>query len=148
MGCRELDMTCDWTTIIINRASGSIHNTWARCGLSEHSISLITAIGLELCTWPTCLANENIPSFNQRSVQGMLKEILLETSQSHLKVCVPHSLEEQVWKYEIIWWPSLQRYGAFLPVYDTNIDRMWAKKWREREYSSHDLNTWIQITSY
>ena len=87
-------------------------------------------------------------------VQWMLKEILLETSQSHLKVCVPHSIEEQVWKYEIIWWPSLQRYGTSLPyhrchiLYDTNIDRMWAKKWREREYSSHDLNPWIQIPSY
>ena len=60
----------------------------------------------------------------------------------------PNSLEEQVWTYEIIWWPSLQRYGTFLPMYDTNIDRKWAKKWRGREYSYHDLNPWIQIPSY
>ena len=78
----------------------------------------------------------------------MLKEILLETSQSHLKVCVPQFSRRTSLK---IWnnrWPSLQRYGTFLPMYDTNIDRMWAKKWRGGEYYSHDLNPWIQIPSY
>ena len=58
----------NWTTIRINKASGSIHNTWPMCGLSEHSISLITEVGLELCAWPRYLANENIPSFNQRLI--------------------------------------------------------------------------------